>query len=133
LNGHLPDGTPLIATVNSALLGWDGKTSHPWILRVKVAYPSNTESKMPDKATYEQLDKLEEDINAELKNDEGYLNVGRQTGGGIREIYFACRDFRKPSKVIDKLTVVYAGRFKISYDLYKDKYWRSFERFKVSK
>jgi len=131
LNGNLPDGTPLIATVNSALLAWDGKASHPWILRVKVAYTVTAGGKMPDMATYEQLDKLEEEINGALKNDEGYLNVGRQTGGGVREVYFACRDFRKPSKVIDQLTVAYAGKFKITFDLYKDKYWRSFERFKV--
>ena len=131
LNGRLPDGTPLIATVNDTLLEWDRKASHPWILRVSVAYNSSTGQNMPDKATYALLDNLEEDINAELKDEDGYLNVGRQTGGGVREVYFACRDFRKPSKVLDKLTGVYADRFKISYDLYRDKYWRSFERFRV--
>jgi hypothetical protein len=132
LNGRLPDGVPLIATINTTLLDWDRKASHPWIMRVSVAYNGNTGSHMPDKTTYALMDKFEDDIGAELKDEEGYLNVGRQTGGGMREVYFACRDFRKPSKVLDKLAVVYADRFKVSYDLYKDKYWIGFERFRLS-
>ena len=43
--------------------------------------------------------KLRAKIVEELKDFEGYLNIGRQTADSVREIYFACKEFRKPSKV----------------------------------
>ena len=84
---------------------------------------------MPNENDYKLLDKIEEDIMHELKDNEGYLNIGRQTAKGEREIYFACKDFRKPSKVFYKIQRNYSNSFKIEYDIYKDKYWQSFERF----
>ncbi len=53
----------------------------------------------------------------------------RPTADRVREVYFACRDFRKPSKVLYKLGNDYADRIEISYEIYKDKYWQSFNRF----
>ena len=84
---------------------------------------------MPNDETYKLLDEIENNISEELKDFEGYLKIGRQTAKNIREIYFACNDFRKPSKVLHKLEVEYADKFAISYDIYKDKYWQSFNRF----
>ena len=65
----------------------------------------------------------------ELKDVDGYLNIGRQTANGEREIYFACKDFRKPSKIFFKIQTNYSNSFEIDYDIYKDKYWQSFNRF----
>ena len=73
---------------------------------------------------------IEERILQELIDKEGYLYIGRQTGDSERDIYFACKDFRKPSKVFFKMQKDNNNRFEIEYDIYKDKYWRSFERFK---
>jgi hypothetical protein len=72
---------------------------------------------------------LEEELIAQLTDREGYLNVGRQTADGSREIYFACQDFRKPSKVLHQFQVAYEGIFDVTYEIYKDKYWQSFEQF----
>ena len=47
----------------------------------------------------------------------------------IFNFYALCRDFRKPSKVLYKLQEEYAGQVEITYDIYKDKYWQSFNRF----
>jgi hypothetical protein len=71
-----------------------------------------------------------DDIMLDLKDFEGYLNIGRQTADNSREIYFACKDFRKPSKVLYELTKKYSGQLDLTYDIYKDKYWRSYERFR---
>ncbi len=84
---------------------------------------------MPNDADYKVLDKIEEEIMQELKDIDGYLNIGRQTAKGEREIYFACKDFRKPSKVFFKIQQTYSGSFEIEYDTYKDKYWQLFEKF----
>jgi hypothetical protein len=75
------------------------------------------------------MDNIEQEMMQELKDADGYLNIGRQTAKGERKIYFACKDFRKPSKIFFKLSQAYAGNFKIEYEIYKDKYWQSVERF----
>lgn len=122
-------GRRLFAIVNTALLSWDRKASHPWILQIEIKYDGNDSNGMPDESTYELLNKFEDEIMPELRDFDGYLYIGRQTSDNVREIYFACKDFRKPSKTIYTLMKRYANRLDICYDIYKDKYWQSFERF----
>ena len=64
-----------------------------------------------------------------LKDSEGYLNLGRETADSLREIYFACKDFRKPSIVLEEIKNQFASQVDIEYEIYKDKYWQSFSRF----
>jgi hypothetical protein len=132
LEAELNNGRPLIAIVNSTLLDWDSKASHPWILVIEINYDGDNNNGMPDNLTYELLNQFEEQIMDELKDFEGYLNIGRQTADNSREIYFACKDFRKPSKVLYNLTKKYSDKLNVEYDIYKDKYWQSFERFRTN-
>ena len=79
-----------------------------------------TNNGMPNEKDYKLLDNIEEDIMQELKDSDGYLNIGRQTTKGDRDIYFACKDFRKPSNVFFKILQNYSNAFEIEYDIYKD-------------
>lgn len=128
--GHFKDGSPVIAIFNATLLDWDSKASHPWILQINIYYDGKETNGMPDQETYATAGQFEEDITRELRDYEGYLNIGRRTGANKRLIYFACKDFRKPSKAVHDLSRIYGRRLDVSYDIYKDKYWQSFERFK---
>ena len=130
LEAQFESGNTLIALINTDLLQWDRKASHPWILSVEIPYDGSNNNGMPEEKTSELLNEIEEKISAELKDFEGYLNIGRQTAKNSREIYFACKDFRKPSKVIHSIQGNYLEKVEISYDIYKDKYWQSFNRFK---
>lgn len=85
---------------------------------------------MPNENDYQSLSEIGESVAQQLSDEGGNLYVGRQTADGERDIYFACKDFRKPSKVFFKIQQDYSNRFEIAYDIYKDKYWQSFERFK---
>ena len=123
------DGQPLVAIINTDLLEWDAKASHPWVVVVTIPFDGTERNGMPDSETCELLNQLEDELIAELPDREGYLNVGRQTADGSREIYFACQEFRKPAKVLHQFQQRYAGTLDLSYSLYKDKYWRTFERF----
>jgi len=129
LEAELESGNKLIAVINTDLLQWNGKASHPWILTVEIPYDGSNNNGMPDEETYQLLDEVEDNITEQLKDFTGYLNIGRQTAKDVREIYFACKDFRKPSKVLYKVQNDYAEQIEISYDIYKDKYWQSFNRF----
>lgn len=123
-------GKKLIAIINTTLLDWDRKASHPWLMIVKLNFKGDESTGMPDEITYSELENFENQIMDQLKDSEGYLNVGRETGDNLREIYFACKEFRKPSKVLHNLTAEYLGILNVSFDIYKDKYWQNMNRYR---
>jgi len=129
LDAELESGNTLLAVINTDLLEWDSKASHPWILKIEIKYDGKDNKGMPNEKTYNFLNEIEIQIMEELKDFEGYLNIGRQTTKNVREVYFACKDFRKPSKVLYSIEQEYVGKLDLSYDIYKDKYWQSFNRF----
>jgi hypothetical protein len=129
LEAEQEDDKLLIAVINRKLIEWDSKASHPWVLNIELKYDGENTNGMPDTATSELLSDIEDKIIKELPDFEGYLNIGRLTTNNVREIYFACKEFRKPSKVLHTIHQDYDNRLDISYDIFKDKYWRSFNRF----
>jgi hypothetical protein len=130
LEAELESGNKLFAVINTDLLNWDRKASHPWIAVLTLKYNGSDNNGLPKEKDYKLLDIIEDEILQEVKDIDGYLNIGRQTAENEREIYFACRDFRKPSKVFYAIERKYSVRFKMEYSIYKDKYWQTFERFK---
>jgi hypothetical protein len=129
LEAQMPNGLPLIAVVNSTLLEWDAKASHPWILHFDITFDGQGRNGLPDNDTYQLMAVFEEEVLRELKDFEGCLNIARETANNKRTVYFACKDFRKPSKVLHQLINEYYGRLNISYDVFKDKYWQSLNKF----
>lgn len=128
MEAELESGFPLVAVVNTTLLTWDRKPSHPWIVDVEFKFDGN-EFGLADENTYEILNNIEEDILAELKDADGYLNIGRETAKGVRSVYFACKEFRKPSKVLHEIRKRNAYGIEMDFEIYKDKYWQSFNHF----
>lgn len=123
------DGGVLLAIINTGILDWDKKASHPWIVTVEILFDGSNSNGMPDKKAYQLLNEIEDEIMLDLKDIEGYLNIGRETSDGKREIYFACKEFRKPPKVLDTIIKKYSQILEISYEIYKDKYWQSFSHY----
>ncbi|RYF99947.1 MAG: DUF695 domain-containing protein [Chitinophagaceae bacterium] len=130
IEGTLKNGQPLIAIVNKDLLDWDNKASHPWIMKATFRYSTPNTNGLPDKQMFQFLTGLEKEIIEELKDIDGYLNVGRQTADYNKEVYFACRDFRKPSKVMHRMKKEYCNKVEIDFEIVKDKYWQTFEKFR---
>jgi hypothetical protein len=79
---------------------------------------------------YELMNEFEEKLIAELPDTDGYLNIGRETHNSKRTIFFACKEFRKASKVSYKFIEEYADRLDASYTIYKDKYWMTLNKFR---
>lgn len=129
LTAELKNGDPLIAIMNTDLLEWDSTASHPWVMVITIKYKGD-DSGMPDDETFQILNAIEDEIMKVLKDFDGYLNIGRKTASNEREVYFACSDFRKPSKLMYRIQQDYKGIREINFEIYKDKYWRTFNRFK---
>ncbi len=130
LEAELECGNMLLAVLNTKLLNWESKASHPWLAKMTFKYDGSNSNGMPNKQDYGSIGKIEEEIMTSLIDKDGYLNIGRQTSKNEREIYFACKDFRKPSKVFYEIQQKYKDNYEIEFDIYKDKYWQTFERFK---
>ena len=128
LEATLSNGLPMLAILNRDLLHWDRKASHPWIAVLVIQYQGNKQG-MPDDPTYQLLNEIEDQVMIQLKDSEGYLNVVRKTADSTREVYFACIDFRKPAKVLQSIKKKYQDWVDVDYELYKDKYWQSFQQF----
>ncbi|MGL5236245.1 MAG: DUF695 domain-containing protein [Empedobacter falsenii] len=130
LEAQLESGNMLLAVINTNLLNWDSKPSHPWMAKLILNYDGSETNGMPNFNDYELMNAIEDELMEFLVNEDGYLNVGRETAEGEREIYFACKDFRKPSKIFYETQQKYKDVFGISFTVYKDKYWHQFERFR---
>lgn len=129
LEGRSQEGLPLVAILNRTLLDWDQKASHPWMVIIEIPYDGKNTNGMPSSDDYDLLDTIEQDMLDELKDMDGYLNIGRETGDSLRTMFFVCKDFRKPSKVTDQIVNKYKHHFEIEVSIFKDKYWRSLSKF----
>jgi len=129
LEATLKNGSPIVAIINTDILNWDSKASHPWVSVVTMTYNGSKNNGLPDDNTYQILNDIEEEINDILKDKDGYINIGRDSGDNNRHIYFAFRDFRAPSKVLQKLKEQHQGKLRFQFEIYKDKYWRTFEKY----
>lgn len=129
LEGKDGDGKPLLAVINRELVEWDAKPSHPWMMLIKITYTADNDNGMPGKNTYTLMDQFEETVLKGLPDSEGYLNLGRETYNSSRTIFFACKEFRKSSKTVSACINDYLGRLDISYDIFRDKYWMTMNRF----
>jgi hypothetical protein len=97
-----------------------------------IKYDGNDNNGMPNQKDYELLNDIEDEMMQSLTDHDGNLNIGRQTASGEREIYFACKDFRKISKVFYQTEQKHKDKFEFEYSIYKDKYWQTFNRFETN-
>jgi len=125
------DGLPVIALINRDLLQWEAKASHPWMMVVEINYDGSGRSGMPDSSINTVMDRFETSLEEQLPDSEGYLNLGRVTYNGKRTIYFACKEFRRSSSVTAEALRQLPEPLQVSYDIYKDKYWQSMNRFRA--
>lgn len=129
LEATMENGNPLLAVINRDLLQWDAKASHPWLMTIEIKYDGSDNNGLPNPEDYELLNTIEDEILVDLKDFEGYLNIGRRTEGDLREIFFACKEFRKASKVALAIAKKYKDRIDIDYNFNKDKYWMAMRPF----
>lgn len=119
----------LIAVLNSALLSWESKASHPWIVTVNIPYDGKRNNGLPEESMMELLESIESEITKRFEPESGIIYIGRQSAKNIRTIYFACREFRIPSKILSAVQQEFLPENEIQYEINKDKYWQTFNRF----
>ncbi len=124
------DDLALIGIVNSDLLGWDKKASHPWVMVIKIKFDGNKNNGMPTEKTLQSYYAFEDKLAELLLDKEGYVNVGRTTGFGERTIYYANKDYIKPIQIMERMQS--EVDFEYEFEIFKDKYWRSMSHFELT-
>lgn len=122
-------GGKLIAIINPNLLKWHGKASHPWIAVMSNKFDGADNKGLPSDKDYDLLDKIEEQVCSQLPDKDGYLYLGRQLGDNEQNLYFACKDYRRVSRVFYNVQQYFSKATATGFDIYKDKYWRSLSHF----
>lgn len=131
LEATLENGMPLMATVNASLLKYNAKASYPWISVLKISYDGSRNDGFPGEKDYNAMNDIEDRAAELLSPEDGHLYIGRETADSSKSIYFASKDFRQPSKILDQI-IKKNPQYTISLEIYKDKYWQSFERYNVN-
>jgi hypothetical protein len=123
------DSKRTIVTVNGELLEWDQKGSHPWMTVLTITYKSGEEPGMPNQSDQTLLYQLEDEIEELLTRKDSCLWLARSTGWNERKIYWACHDFRHPSRVLDMVTKRHKANFDFKISIFRDKYWMSVDKY----
>ena len=135
LEGSDKDGLPVIAILNKDLLRWDAKPSHPWMAVIQMDYEKKKgggKNGMPGSEYLKLMREMEDELTQQLPDAEGYLDLGRETYHGKRTIYLACKEFRTASKKIAEWIDRHQQEMTCTYDIYKDKYWRTMNKFQAA-
>ncbi len=132
LTATLENNQQLVAIINTALLEWDAKASHPWIGIFSITFNANTPNGFPDDAMHTQLEQIEHNICLQLKEKQGVLYLGRQTLNSTRELFFTAKDYVYISKIFYAAKNHFEPQFEIHTDIFKDKYWVTFDKYRVA-
>jgi hypothetical protein len=130
LKGKLKNGLPLVAVVNNRVLDWKYQTSHPWIAEIEFHYDGTNNDGMPDEEAFQSMKNIEDKINKLLTVQDGFIYIGSETADSLRLIYYACIEFRSPSKALHEIRQSCSETLKMEYEIFKDKYWQCLKRFK---
>ncbi|MFU2093040.1 hypothetical protein [Ornithobacterium rhinotracheale] len=130
LEGNSEQGR-IVAVANQDVLQWEGKSSYPWMLALELSFPENLSTDALFNLLNQIEDEIEEEINQVFQDKKEMVFVCRETIPNLRTIFYACKDFRKATKIVDGICQKYQQEIDSSFDIYKDKYWRSVERFNI--
>ena len=129
LEANLNNGRPLLAVVNTSALKWDAKASMQWVAFFTVKFNGDDNNGLPDNKDFEALNAIEDEISEEMEADGNCVYVGRETADGIKESFYACKNYRIPARIFKKYQQKYQDQYEITYEIIKDKYWRSLEKY----
>ncbi|MDA8692512.1 DUF695 domain-containing protein [Saprospiraceae bacterium] len=117
----------IVGVVNSDLIKWDKKASHPWIMVITIEFDENENNGMPTQELLQSYYQFEDRLRELLPDKEGYIHVAQTTGLGKREIYYANKNYTRPIQILNEM------KDKVSFDyvieVFKDKYWKSMKLF----
>lgn len=129
MEGKMSNGSVLIATINQTAITFDAKPSHPWILSFEISYDGKKTNGLPTDSVLSSLEAIESNLTDLFTGSDDTIYIGRQSADNLRSIFFACKEFRNPSRIAHTVQKNFEHLFQIDYDIYKDKYWRSFNQF----
>ncbi len=118
--GKYPDGRMLFGSFNEVLLEWDKTPAYPWIAEISMFFDEESEL----------IQEIDEELTALLPEVEGHLYIGRKTVGDRKDVYFACKDFRKPAFALREFIAKYEDDLQVEVSILKDKYWKAFQAFR---
>jgi len=117
----------IVGIVNSDIIKWDKKASHPWVIVITITFDEHENNGMPNPEALQTYYQFEDKLRELLPDKDGYIHVAQTTGLGKREIYYATKDFMKPIQILEETKS--ETNFEYNVEVFKDKYWKSMNHF----
>jgi hypothetical protein len=117
----------IVGVVNSDLISWDKKASHPWVMLITIKFDENENNGMPNQKALQSYYQFEDKLRELLPDSEGYVHVAQTTGLGKREIYYANKEYLRPIRILEQMKN--EVNFEYTIEVFKDKYWQSMRHF----
>lgn len=111
------------------VMNYENKPSYPWLLFIRLEYPGN-ENGLPLDKDAEAINIIEKELVISLTEEMNNLYLGNEKHNHLSEFFVACSEFKNSSKTAQMLIQKYGTAFRMSYVIYKDKYWKTFDKYK---
>ncbi len=129
--GTVDQGIPMLSVINCKALEWEYKASHPWMLVIIQNYQPKDELGLPDDSSLNLFENIQSDMETLLPESAGYIQIGTETLDGRRELFIACREYRQATRMAKLIQQKYQQRMEIDFDIFKDKYWKTFNNYRI--
>jgi len=114
---------PAIVVINSTLLGFTGRGSFPWHLRIGVHCRLLGENGMPTAEEVEILGRFEETIVSVLEVEHNAIFLARITARGERVLLYRVQDPEKANQALQLLTSTPEPMREWEYQMEHDLHW----------
>lgn len=122
-------GQPVVAVVNEALTGFQGKALFAWHLSIILPCQQCAANGMPTRAERKIIDDIGDDVDRHLKADDNALLLARITWNGTRRLLYRVHDPEVANEFLSRIVVDTAYRREIDFRMEHDEGWKLAEPF----
>jgi hypothetical protein len=118
----------IMGAFNQTLLEWEDRAAYPWLLQLDIEFSAEPVEEIDDDFK-KYIEIIERELKEALEDKDEYVRIGTLDYGHYISFYYGCKEFREISKIIHEMMCFWENKYERRYEIIKDKYWRSFEKY----
>jgi len=125
LEAQLPNGKPVIGSINKAYKNFNNKTAYPWCLKINIALESKncTENGLPNKQESDIANRFEDQLLKEIKTLAIAHYIGHLYNDTFLDVYIYLDNPEKVQKYLQSQINKKGITRPIAYEIKKDIGW----------
>ncbi|SEN24797.1 Family of unknown function [Mucilaginibacter gossypiicola] len=125
IEAKLPDGRPVIGSVNTAYKSYGEKKSYPWSLQIQIALKQDSVMKngLPLESEIDVANKLQDELTNEIGKVVTLHYIGHIYNDSFLDVYAYIDQPEKANEYLQKKTKAPDVKREFSYEIKQDKDW----------